>query len=104
MTSSNSYDSIEQLIIDAELKISKVGIDKQNNLLIIFLNSGKLLFTFLDKYKRLTGASEAELKNYQLIANGKGVHWPDLDEDLSLKGFLRDELKQMVTNQSKLSA
>jgi hypothetical protein len=31
-----------------------------------------------------------------IMNNGTGIHWPSLDEDLSLKGFLRDELLKVV--------
>jgi len=37
-----------------------------------------------------------QLKNYELISNGTGIHWPDIDEDLSLKGFLQDEIRKVV--------
>ena len=39
-----------------------------------------------------------QLLQYELIGNGTGIHWPAIDEDLSLKGFLKDELKQVVNN------
>jgi len=37
------------------------------------------------------------LFQYELIGDGIGIHWPLLDEDLSLKGFLQDELRRVVT-------
>lgn len=36
---------------------------------------------------RLHGALWSQLQNWELIANGSGVHWPDLDEDLSAAGL-----------------
>lgn len=36
----------------------------------------------------LSQAKEQELSNVELIANGTGLHWPDLDEDLSVLGIL----------------
>lgn len=38
--------------------------------------------------QKLSNASEAQLKNLELICNGTGIHWPDLDEDLSILGVL----------------
>jgi len=32
---------------------------------------------------RLSSASEKQLKNFQILGNGMGIHWPELDEDLS---------------------
>ncbi|MEM7108865.1 MAG: DUF2442 domain-containing protein [Bacteroidota bacterium] len=44
----------------------------------------------------LKKATQSQLNDYRLIGKGVGVHWPQLDEDLSLKGFLREELSQVV--------
>jgi hypothetical protein len=38
---------------------------------------------------RLINASEAERKIYQISPSGYGIHWPTLDEDLSIDGLLR---------------
>ena len=40
-------------------------------------------------YPRLAGASKAERKNWQICGGGYGIHWPDIDEDLSTEGLLR---------------
>ncbi|OFW14930.1 MAG: hypothetical protein A3F69_03765 [Acidobacteria bacterium RIFCSPLOWO2_12_FULL_66_10] len=37
---------------------------------------------------RLSDATRAQRANYQLIGDGLGVHWPDIDEDLSVEGML----------------
>ena len=39
-------------------------------------------------YPRLAHASPAERANWQLVARGQGVHWPDLDEDISVESLL----------------
>jgi Protein of unknown function (DUF2442) len=39
-------------------------------------------------YPRLLNASQAERENYQLSGRGRGIHWPDIDEDLSVNGIL----------------
>lgn len=39
-------------------------------------------------YKTISTASKKQLENWELIADGVGVHWPDLDEDLSAEGLL----------------
>jgi hypothetical protein len=96
MISSNNYDSIEQLIFESGLRISSVNIDTLRKLLLVSLNTGNNLQFPIANYKRLTNASEAQLNNSRLIANGVGVHWPEIDEDLSLKGFLKDELKRLT--------
>ena len=37
---------------------------------------------------RLTGATPEQRQNYELIGSGQGVHWPDVDEDISALGML----------------
>lgn len=37
---------------------------------------------------RLAEATEQERQHFELIGDGLGVHWPDIDEDLSAKGML----------------
>lgn len=37
---------------------------------------------------RLSDATPAQRANWELIANGHGVHWPDIDEDISAEGML----------------
>lgn len=39
--------------------------------------------------KRLLNASEAERKFYQISPSGYGIHWPAIDEDLSIEGLLQ---------------
>ena len=66
------------------------------DILLIILNTGSVLQEKISKYPRLRNASLTTLKTYELIGKGTGIHWPELDEDLSLKGFLRDTLKNQV--------
>lgn len=37
---------------------------------------------------RLSEATPEQRKNFQIIGNGEGVHWPDIDEDVSARGML----------------
>jgi hypothetical protein len=37
---------------------------------------------------RLSGASAAQRQNFEILGDGQGVHWPDLDEDISIAGML----------------
>ena len=40
-------------------------------------------------FPRLMNAPEAARKNWEVCGGGYGIHWPDLDEDLSTEGLLR---------------
>ena len=93
MTSSmtNRYDTLEQIIFDQGLRILGVHCYKELNLMIFVLNNGKLLQRKISSSDRLANASQEILDDNRLIADGVGVHWPEVDEDLSLKGLLKAE-------------
>ena len=97
-TSANNYDAIEQLIFEENIKIEAVDIHQSQGLLLLVLNTKAVLRFELSLFPALESATEAALKNYIIIAQGTGIHWPELDEDLSLKGFLQHELKRAVSN------
>jgi hypothetical protein len=56
--------------------------------LFVGLNDGRTVGTPIRWYPRLQRATAAQRQNWRLIADGDGVHWPDVDEDLSLEGML----------------
>ena len=52
------------------------------------LADGRTISVPLAWYPRLVHATQGERDNWELIGTGEGIHWPDLDEDLSIEGFL----------------
>jgi hypothetical protein len=66
--------------------IESVEIDDER--LSVRLSDGRLLSTPLAWYPRLHGASASARRTFRLIGGGEGVHWPEVDEDLSLEGML----------------
>ncbi len=52
------------------------------------LLDGRTLVVPLTWYPRLMNASPAEQQNWRRIGRGEGIHWPDLDEDISIEGLL----------------
>ena len=56
--------------------------------LIAELSDGRTISVPLCWYPRLVHGTPEERDNWELIGAGEGVHWPDLDEDLSIEGFL----------------
>lgn len=97
-TSTNRYDSIEELIFKENVRIKAIDLHTDMNMLVIVLTSGAVLQQRLSDYPRLSSATSAQLENFELIAGSTGVHWPDLDEDISLKGILRDTLRSQVAH------
>ncbi len=97
-TSTNKYDALESLIYQEKLCIQAIDIHTELDLLLVVLNTGALLRQKISAYPSLRNATEEQLNNYELIGSGTGIHWSELDEDLSLKGFLQDELRNVVNN------
>jgi hypothetical protein len=92
----NKYDSLEQLIYDEHIRIQALDVHKDMDMLLIILNTGFVLQEKLSKYPALQNATTEELLNYKLIGNGTGIHWTAIDEDISLKGILRDAIKTQI--------
>ena len=95
-TSYNNFDTIEKLIFEDGIRIKTIDLHPELDLMLVVLNTKAVLHTKLSAYPTLAKAKQKELFKYELIADGTGIHWPLLDEDLSLKGFLQDELKNIV--------
>jgi hypothetical protein len=55
--------------------------------LVVTLADGRRIATPLDWYPRLKNAGTAQRENYEIMP--MGIHWPGLDEDLSITGMLR---------------
>lgn len=92
----NDYDDIEKLIYEDGLKIKALHFHPDLDLMLIVLSSKKVLSYTISSSSRLQQATPEQLNNYRLIGKGAGIHWPDVDEDLSLKGFLKEEINRSI--------
>jgi hypothetical protein len=52
------------------------------------LDDGRAISIPLAWYPRLLHGTQAERDHFELIGDGEGIHWPDLDEDISVEGLL----------------
>lgn len=102
-SSNNNYDALEHLIYKENIRIQTIDVHPELDLLLILLNTGSVLRESISTYPLLSAASPSQLSNFTLIGKGTGIHWPDLDEDLSLKGFLSNSLKNLVVNHHKVA-
>lgn len=100
MSTSKTYDPITDIIFSKGLKI-KSAIHRERKLDIV-LNNDLILVVSLKNYGRLKSATLKEVSNFKIIGNGTGLHWPTLDEDLSLYGFLKEFFKQNIEKKKKL--
>jgi len=57
--------------------------------LVVHLVDGRKISVPLAWYPRLLHASSEERAEWELIGDGEGIHWPRVDEDLSVAGILR---------------
>ena len=53
-----------------------------------YLVDGRIISVPLAWSWRLTEATDEQRSNSEIIGDGQGVHWPDIDEDISAKGML----------------
>lgn len=56
--------------------------------LVVDLVDGRTVSVPLPWYPRLAHGTALERANWRLIGRGEGIHWPDLDEDISVAGLL----------------
>jgi hypothetical protein len=56
---------------------------------IVSLVDGRTIAVPLVWFPRLASASQKQLANYELLGGGEGIHWQDVDEDISVEGLLR---------------
>jgi hypothetical protein len=75
------------LAIRADERVRSVSVDSDS--LSVGLMDGRTISVPLAWYPRLANASEAERQNWEIAGGGYGIHWPDIDEDLSTEGLLR---------------
>lgn len=71
----------------ADERVADVRCDDER--LTVDLMDGRTVAAPLAWYPRLLDATPAQRANWQIAGGGYGIHWPDIDEDLSTEGLLR---------------
>ena len=66
-----------------------VAVTFANDALVVDIDDGRTVSAPLEWFPSLRAATPAQRANFRLIGGGIGIHWPDLDEDLSVKGLLQ---------------
>jgi hypothetical protein len=59
-----------------------------NDTLSVDLSDGRSLSVPIAWFPRLLHSTEQERNNWRLIGKGQGIHWEDIDEDISIEGLL----------------
>ena len=65
-----------------------VDISFTDDALVVRLRDGRILSVPLEWFPTLRKATIEQRSNWELLGDGIGVHWPDLDEDISIAGLL----------------
>ena len=66
-----------------------VGVSVGDDALTVDLADGRKVSAPLAWFPRLLRAKPDQRRNWRLVGEGKGIHWPDVDEDLSVEGLLK---------------
>ena len=71
--------------------VTAVAVRVSADELSVSLSDGRTLTVPTSWFPRLTSASPERRANWRIVGAGEGIHWPDLDEDLSVVGLLRGQ-------------
>jgi hypothetical protein len=72
--------------VSTESRIARVAVSEET--ITAHLTDGRVISVPLAWSWRLSDATPAQRANWELIGDGYGVHWPDVDEDISADGML----------------
>ena len=95
-----------------ELRLAKVqDVRVTDDELIVALEDGRTILVPLVWYPRLLHGTKEERQNWRLIGGGQGIHWPELDEDISVEHLLagipsgesQKSLQKWLANRKKSS-
>ncbi len=68
--------------------LTATRVQVSDDTLSVDLSNGRLISAPVAWYPRLSHGTSEERGHWRLIGNGRGIHWPDLDEDISVENLL----------------
>jgi hypothetical protein len=75
------------LALNADERVA--GVSFSAGSLSVTLKDGRVISVPLAWYPKLLHATPKQLNHWEIAGGGYGIHWPDIDEDLSTEGLLR---------------
>ena len=75
--------------VRTDARATDVEIDQDS--LHVTLMDGRIVSAPLEWFPRLRDASPSQRKNWRMIGPGVGIHWEEIDEDISIKSLLAFE-------------
>lgn len=64
------------------------NVEFTDNDMVVSLIDGRQVSVPLVWFPLLVNATKSQLENFELLGDGEGIHWPEIDEDLSVAGLL----------------
>jgi hypothetical protein len=77
------------IAVSSEPRIAKIEVT--DDTIMAVLADGRTIGVPLVWSWRLSEATKKQRDNFEIIGDGEGVHWPDIDEDISAAGMLNGE-------------
>ena len=78
---------MHSLATETDVRAMHVAVEEAR--LVVDLMDGRTIAVPLAWYPRLANATPEQRGHWELAGGGYGIHWPDIDEDLSTEGLLR---------------
>jgi hypothetical protein len=78
--------SISEQVLSADIRVRTVAVTDDE--LTVGLMDGRTISAPLAWYPRLARATQAQRGHWEVCGGGYGIHWPEIDEDLSTEGLL----------------
>ncbi len=77
------------ILVKVEIQLPKViQVVVSSDSITVDLDDSRTITVPLAWYPRLLQGTQNERNNWRRIGDGEGIHWPDLDEDLSVEGLI----------------
>jgi len=89
-------------VVNIEPRIKNIEINEET--ITAYLEDGRTISVPLAWSWRLSEATSKQRNNYIIIGNGIGIHWPDVDEDISAEGMLHGVPAKRPQKSQKKSA
>ena len=93
-----SKDPFDRLIFEKGLRATEIMVNKKLRTMVVLLNNGIVIKVPIDLYNGLKNATQEQLNKWELISGGVGIHWKSLNEDLSLKGLIKESVMASALN------
>src|ERR1019366_7337280 len=79
-SASSAHSNTDERVLDVQFSVDAISVS---------LRDARVISVPLVWYPRLLDATAAQRNNWKIAGGGYGIHWPDIDEDLSTEGLLR---------------